>query len=129
MPYLLLAEHYNELDPLNALVDKLLRFEDPLTSLKLENCFIREMERIRASARRDILIFGLHSHHYIRHHIKTSGNLVIRLIEVDQKLKNSIYMSEEQKRLSLIFNMLTDLLTDLMEFFSNLGDKSASSTA
>lgn len=125
MPYLYLAEYYDEFYPLNIMVDKLEQFEKPLTALREESCFYQEIQRIRESAKRDILIFGPHSHYYIRRHVYSAGRLVIRLREVESQLQNSIFLSEEQKCLSRIFNSLACMLTELIEFFSNLGNRMA----
>lgn len=125
MPYIYLAECYDEFYPLNEAVENLALLETPLIASREESYFYQEIERIKSAAKRDILVFGDYIHYYINRHVRRAGKLVIRLKEIDEQLRKSIIMSEDQKMLSSLFNILICLLTDLMEFFSNLGNQAA----
>lgn len=123
MPYLSLAEQYDELQPLNSLVDRLLLSESPLEALKLEIILNQEIYRIREAASRDVLVFGPHFRHYVRHHVKSTQKLIIRLIELDQQLKRALVLSEKHNWLCLVFNQLTEKLKELIVFFEALSDQ------
>ena len=69
MPYLYLAESYNELDLLTQLVNKIENIERPLREFNRESYLKAELNRIRVSACRDILIFGVHADQYLNFHL------------------------------------------------------------
>lgn len=123
MPYIYLAEWYDELYPLNEAVETLALLDKPLIASREANYFYREIERIKSAAQRDIMVFGDYMHYYINRHVRRAGKLMIRLKEIDVQLGKSMIMSDEQKTLSGLFDILIGLLNGLMEFFSNLSNR------
>ena len=94
MPYLYLAESYNELDLLTRLVYKIENIERPLKELNEANYLSAELKRIRFSASRDILIFGSHADKYLNFHLCQVYGLHIRIIGMLKYLDDKMYLCE-----------------------------------
>jgi len=121
MPYLYLAESYNELDLLTELVNKIENIERPLKEFNKENYLKIEMQRIRISACRDILIFGIHADHYLNFHLCQVYGLQIRVIDILKYLRDKLYLCERETYIYKHCTILHIELGNLAVFYERLG--------
>ena len=121
MPYLYLAESYNELDLLTQLVNKIENIERPLKEFNSESYLKTELQRIRISACRDILIFGVHADHYLNFHLCLVYGLQIRVIDILKYLSDELYLSERGAYMYRHCTILHVELGNLAVFYEKLG--------
>jgi len=121
MPYLYLAESYNELDLLTQLVDKIENIERPLKEFNKESYLTTELQRIRISACRDILIFGAHADQYLNFHLCLVYGLQIRVIDILKYLRDKLYLSEKETYIYKHCTILHVEMGKLAVFYEKLG--------
>jgi len=122
MPYNYFAESFNELDRLTALVEKLQHLEAPLYELKDENYLLTEILRVKASASRDVMIFGVHSGQYLRLHLCLVYDMMITLMEIMRRLPESVLMGDKDIYQLFHCSRLRSELDNLAVFYENLND-------
>ncbi|KIO77785.1 hypothetical protein TH53_07640 [Pedobacter lusitanus] len=121
MPYLYLAESYNELGMLTWLVTQMENIERPIKELDKESYLITEFQRIKLSASRDILIFGKHAEYYLNFHLCLVYGLHIRIIDILKCLGDKLYLCERE---AYVYKHCTTLHVEmggLAVFYEKLG--------
>ncbi|RAJ30232.1 hypothetical protein [Pedobacter cryoconitis] len=121
MPYLYLAESYNELDLLTKLVYKIENIERPLKELSEEHYLSAELQRIRFSASRDILIFGVHADKYLNFHLCQVYGLHIRIIDILKYLEDKMYLCEREAYVYKYCKIFHLEMGSLAVFYEKLG--------
>ncbi|MBB6271002.1 hypothetical protein HDF26_001429 [Pedobacter cryoconitis] len=122
MPYLYLAESYNEIELLTKLVSKIENIERPLKELDNESYIKTEMQRIRFSACRDILIFGNYSNLYLNFHLCQVYHLQIRIIDILKSLGDRLYLCEREIYVYKHCKVLHLEMGGLAVFYERLGE-------
>ncbi|MET4137720.1 hypothetical protein [Pedobacter sp. UYP1] len=121
MPYLYLAESYNELDLLTKLVYKIENIERPLKELNDEHYLSAELKRIKFSATRDILIFGSHADKYLNFHLCQVYGIHIRIIDILKYLGDRMYLSEREAYIYKHCKIIHLEMGSLAVFYERLG--------
>lgn len=123
MPYIYLAASYDELQAINRLVNDLEKRRKPVILFRDEVLLTAEFERVKASACRDILVFGLHYDDYIRYHLTGANSLAIRVIDLIESFRSSLVLSEMEEYLYQCAVRLRMLLGELVLFYEKLGNR------
>lgn len=121
MPYLYLAESYNELDLLTRLVYKIENAERPLKELSEADYLSAELQRIKFSASRDILIFGSHADKYLNFHLCQVYALHIRIIDMLKYLDDKMYLCEREAYIYKHCKIFHLEMGNLAVFYEKLG--------
>lgn len=121
MPYLYLAESYNELDLLAELLYRLENTEKPLKELNEAHYLSAELQRIRISATRDILIFGIHADKYLNFHLCQVYGLHIRIIDILKYLGDKMFLCEREAYLYKHCKIFHLEMGSLAVFYERLG--------
>ncbi|QNK64300.1 hypothetical protein H7F33_07385 [Pedobacter sp. PAMC26386] len=120
MPYLYLAESYNELDLLANLVSKIENIDKPLKELDEECYLIAEFNRIKFSASRDVLIFGTYADHYLNFHLCQVYGLHIRVIDILKELGDKLYLCNRESYMYKYCTILHVEMGNLAVFYEKL---------
>lgn len=120
MPYIYFAESYYELTPLDTLAKKLENITSPIEELENRNYLSNEFDRIKASAKRDIPIFGIHADKYLNLHIRRVYRLALQMINILKSLPEYIYSSTKERYLREHCNVMRENLKSLSDFYENL---------
>lgn len=123
MPYLYLAESYNELGLLADLVKEIENIKSPLKEFDEESYLTTEFQRIKVSALRDVLVFGTHADKYLNFHLCLVYGLTIRVIDLLRSLRDSFYLCDREMYLFKHCTRLHEEFGKLIVFYELLGIK------
>lgn len=120
MPYFNLAQSFTELDQLIELVSKIETTNVPLPELDDEYFLWSELERIKAAASIDILIFGTHSSEYLRTQLICIYEMITTILELLRQMPEMTYMNTQEIYINKHCLATEEKLKDLADFFESL---------
>lgn len=122
MPYYDMAESLRETDFLQHIIASLEKRPEYREATSSQDVLMKEVARIKAAARKDILIFGKHAEIYIAVQTRLILNLDIQLIDFLKTLKARYSLAYQQRRLVLACELLHEELLRLVCFYEQLID-------
>lgn len=120
MLYYYLAESLCELGLLKYLIERLESSNFLVIEYRNSAFIKREIERIKARAAVDMLIFGDHTTIFLFRYIQEINRLIIRLLDILDDLSEFFSWTERQMVQYNYATILKEGLTDLCNYFTEL---------